>query len=98
MALIIDAPMPPSCRWHNTNGRNTSVEICPYLQSCSAEFNVDDWRPSDCPIIGEIPDKHGDLIDRMSAIHRLEAEFDSDIAQDIIGLLLAEPTVVEATE
>ena len=46
----------------------------------------------------EIPDKHGELIDRMSAIHRFEAEFDSDIAQDIIGLLLAEPTVVEATE
>ena len=55
-------------------------------------------KPSDCPIIGEIPDKHGDMIDSMALIHHIEENFDSDEAQDIIGEILASPTVVEATE
>ena len=55
-------------------------------------------RHPDCPIIGEIPDEHGDLKDETDIIHRIEKIADADLAQDIIGEILASPTIVEATE
>lgn len=47
----------------------------------------------------EIPDRHGDLKDEMDIIHRIEEKIaDADLAQDIIGEILASPTIVEASE
>ena len=41
---------------------------------------------------------HGDLKDETDIIHRIEKIADDDLAQDIIGEILASPTIVEATE
>ena len=41
---------------------------------------------------------HGDLKDETDIIHRIEKIADADLAQDIIGEILASPTIVEATE
>ena len=92
MALIIKGDMPKGCAYCFTY----DDEYC----QCRLEHSYDGhWsRENHCPILGEIPDKHGDLIDRMSLIHHIEENFDSDEAQDIIGLILAEKSVVEATE
>lgn len=53
MALIIDAPMPKGkCWWHDEQGKEHECHFFP----C--------WGNADnCPIIGEIPDKHGRIID-----------------------------------
>ena len=45
----------------------------------------------------ELP-PHGDLKDETDIIHRIEKIADADLAQDIIGEILASPTIVEATE
>lgn len=45
----------------------------------------------------EIPDSHGDLKDETDIIHRIEKIADADVAQDIIGEILASPTIVEAS-
>ena len=53
MALIIKGEMPKGkCWWHDENGKEHECQFFP----CSHTIN-------DCPIIGEIPDEHGDLID-----------------------------------
>ena len=64
MALIIKGDMPKAC-W---NMRNIDGEIiyykCPYCECCGHVCPYDvDYRPSNCPIVGELPDKHGRLID-----------------------------------
>lgn len=71
MALIIDAPMPKNCL------------SCPSKEHCLAfgklHFNerlkmLDECRRADnCPIIGEIPDSHGRIIDADAEIAKLEA-------------------------
>ena len=45
----------------------------------------------------ELP-PHGDLKDETDIIHRIEENIaDTDVAQDIIGEILASPTIVEAS-
>jgi len=44
----------------------------------------------------ELPE-HGDLKDETDIIHRIEKIADADLAQDIIGEILASPTIVEAS-
>ena len=97
MALIIKGGMPPSCRWHNKQGKSTPVEVCPYFQNCPAEFNFEDYRPSDCPIIGEMPDEHGRLVDAdiLLADHPKTANWDYMVLECIIRNA---PTVVEASK
>ena len=42
--------------------------------------------------------EHGDLKDETDIIHRIEENIaDTDVAQDIIGEILASPTIVEAS-
>ena len=57
MALIIKGDMPKGCGW---DCDLWSEGLCAPLQKSVDEHTID----SDCPIIGEIPDSHGDLIDR----------------------------------
>lgn len=56
MALIIKGDMPKGCGW---DCDLWSEGLCAPLQKSVDEHTID----SDCPIIGEIPDSHGDLID-----------------------------------
>lgn len=53
-------------------------------------------RMEGCPLVA-LPE-HGDLKDETDIIHRIEKIADADLAQDIIGEILASPTIVEATE
>lgn len=66
MAILIEnMEMPKYCYECLTIGLD--FENCPLNKSESADANTwmrCDHRHPDCPIVGEIPDKHGDLIDR----------------------------------
>lgn len=101
MALVIDLAKPDSCeecRFHRKHmyRENGYMHICDALQR--AEQDGTRWLYGSCPILGEIPDKHGDLKDEMDIIHRIEKIVDADLAQDIIGEILASPTIVEAND
>ena len=74
MALIIDAPMPKGCEIADHTLDN-GVRDCPLSPICIARKkeimkhgtmgdHIIDYYPPNCPIIGEIPNKHGDLVDR----------------------------------
>lgn len=60
MALIIEGDMPTKCCLGN----------CPIHESCNKYDSLADTRPFDCPILGEIPDEHGRLIDADALIKR----------------------------
>lgn len=105
MALIIDAPMPKNCL------------SCPSKEHCLAfgkvHFNerlkmLDKCiRADNCPIIGEIPDKYGRLIDADVFWKRLQKQTmllwtekskEYQYFLDVMDMIKSAPTVVEATE
>ena len=51
MALIIKGDMPKGkCWWHDENGEEHECQFFPCYEN-------------DCPILGEIPDEHGRLVE-----------------------------------
>ena len=109
MALIVEGKMPTNCGfcielrregngvcWCNRMQKQISEVVPPY-----------DKRMEWCPIIGEIPDKHGRLKDadaliektRMWSLVRGDEYFELRVKNVIVEKLLeAVPTIVEATE
>lgn len=78
MALIIKAQMPKGCEWTDNTSR-TGMGYCPLKERCmvyreqlSKQYTINahpiDFIPSGCPIIGEIPDEHGDLVQLNDAL------------------------------
>ena len=102
MAIVIDAPMPKGKCWWEENG----VEHECHLFPC--------WGNADnCPIIGEIPDSHGRLIDADALLpksgydpmmfkHKYDGDhrtqYDTLMGYEILGIVEDAPTIVEATE
>ena len=103
MALIIKGDMPTCCwdcdrDWETNCPLSASNEV--YEEWKDVENEV---RHPDCPIIGEIPDKHGDLIDRKAlsdAIGKVITDRDRMIGTyDTIEQIIDDAeTIVEATE
>ena len=114
MALIIDANTPTCCGGcffldYDTNER-------PRCFLCGADIteNVrEQTKLPICPIIGEIPDKHGRLIDADSLLpksgydpmmfkHKYDGDhrtqYDTLMGYEILGIVEDAPTIVEATE
>jgi len=76
--IIIKGEMPKGCE---VNDENHKMKSCPLKNSCEAylkRYQVDrdliDYYPEDCPIVGEIPDEHGDLKDIADIMQRYEHE------------------------
>ena len=94
MALIIKADMPKGCGW---DCDLWSEGLCAPLQKSVDEHTID----SDCPIIGEIPDKHGDLVDVQAIEERAkEIQYERGITYKEALLLAFDgaSVIVEATE
>ena len=98
MALIIDAEMPHSCfdcpcLYREVDGR--------YFCRHSDGLLYPLYYPmtDGCPILGEIPDKHGRLIDANVAYDKIaEHEGGNYVDMDAVDLGLQEtPTILEAT-
>lgn len=109
MVLIIDAEMPHSCfdcpcLYREVDGR--------YFCRHSDGLLYPLYYPmtEGCPILGEIPDSHGDLIDRDKASTQIIAEIcqfcasaengncDGCLVQKCLEAIGRVPTIVEATE
>ena len=96
MALIIKGDMPKACNWFDENGKH---RFCNVNAFCDCRIYSRGKRPSDCPILGEIPDKHGRLIDANVAYDKIaEQEGGNYVDMDTVDLGLQEtPTILEAS-
>ena len=99
MALIIEGDMPTKC----------CLGGCPIYESCSKYDSLADTRPSDCLIIGEIPDKHGRFIDVDAYIktemddyrkhHDEYSQEKAEVISDVLAVLDKHtPVVLEASK
>ena len=97
MALIIKGKMPTKCiecRFCNEFG---DYPVCITMPMKVEENDV---FPKGCPILGEIPDEHGDLIDRSflkGASYEIMRFPDDEANKMYLELIDNAPTVVEAT-
>ena len=110
MALIINESMPKGCCWYDEEGHCIR---CFHLLDCEQGTPYDAVRPSDCPIIGEIPDEHGRLVDADKILtesgynpnmfkpkHTKDndyQQYDTLMGYEILSIIEDAPTVVEAT-
>lgn len=90
MAIVIKGEMPKGkCWWHDEQGKEHECQFFP----CTRDAD-------NCPIIGEIPDKHGRLIDADALIgsayeiqRQTHVSFPEALAQAFI-----EANILEASE
>ena len=76
MAVILDMEMPKGkCWWHDENGKEHECQLFP----CGVGCFDSDFREKSCLIIGEIPDKHGRLIDA----DKMELDFKATVVNCI---------------
>lgn len=78
MAVIVDGKMPKGCfESEKVTAFTSKLHRCRFQESCKAYRNkvgrifcdeVTDKRLADCPCKAEIPDDHGDLIQRMHVL------------------------------
>ena len=90
MALIIDAPMPKGkCRWHDEQGKEHECQFFP----CTGDAD-------NCPIIAEIPDKHGRIVDLDEVLDWLVNErrvFSMAMSAKVVKALSDAPVILEAS-
>ena len=97
MALIVDGKMPSCCAvcWDCNSADDGNF--------CNRTGNRlgKDWqlyKPLNCPIRGEIPDRHGNLIDQdkvLTNVTNLCSDKDTETLKDAIMMI---PVVVEASK
>lgn len=117
MALIINGDMPKGCGWdcHYVavnkyyDERDDKIHKCVF---CALNHSIrykdsgipeeyEHTRHPNCPIIGEIPDKHGDLKDANIIMQWLNLKADNRVpvtVGEIIDFIEKQPTVLEASE
>lgn len=66
--LIVDMPMPSRCG--ECPLLYMDIVTCTVTGKDCTEYGAE--RPSWCPIVGELPDEHGDLIDRDEAFYDIK--------------------------
>lgn len=96
--LIKGMEMPKSCNGCKlaTHYFTNTHKVRCFINAEMREAEDIESRPKWCPLVA-LPE-HGDLADKIDMIHLIEKIADADLAQDIIGEILASPTIVEATE
>lgn len=101
MALIINADIPTkgctNCKLKSHFEANpwTYWDDCFVTGKEITEHYKANTRPSDCPILGEIPDEHGDLIERSKVHEAIKQAYCLEDVPSIVDQLV--PTVLEAS-
>lgn len=105
MALIIKGNVPNSCGFcWECNVCRDGVYYCNRVKRHISDVVPPyDKRMEWCPIIGEVPDKHGELKDVLILLHYLShmhgaTEHDNDLLREFEKMIRECPTVLEATE
>ena len=83
MAVIVDGKMPKGCfESEKVTAFTSNLHRCRFQESCKAYRNkvgriycheVTDKRLADCPCKAEIPDNHGNLIQKMHVLGIVDA-------------------------
>lgn len=101
MALIIEGERPKgNCWWHDDNGNEHECIFFP----CHAYETIGSDNMTHCPIVGEIPDKHGRFVDVDTVIRQLRKYGDAPIKRnnfeiaDLLESIAETDTVLEASE
>ena len=103
MALIIKGDMPTG---KGCDGCEFQTSRCEQMDACTCYLfggvihNLHNERHKDCPIIGEIPDEHGDLKDANAILRWLNSKADNRVPVtlgEIIDFIEKQPTVLEAS-
>ena len=88
------------------DGCRFQTSTCEQLDACTCYLfegtvhNFHNERNKDCPIVGEIPDKHGRLVDAdfiISCLEEIKDQFPQTY-KIIKGILDRTPTILEATK
>lgn len=101
MSVVIKMDMPKSCR--------ECAKKCGLIDHCAA-FISEDWgkhdvsceRATDCPILCELPEKHGRLIDLDEFLEQIGLEDNEENREDNAGEIVTledfdnAPTIIEA--
>ena len=95
--LIIDMPMPKCCADCPMIALSDRGMICLCAEEL-LEIDYDKKRPSWCPIVGVLPEEHGDLIDRDALLETCiyynidpnKSAVDADNIQDMPVIIAAE--------
>jgi hypothetical protein len=100
--LIVEMEMPIGCTWtdENENGHHCpllDIDCDCVLQEKGRKIGWDE-QYANCPIVGELPDEHGDLIDRDALLETCiyynidpnHAAVDADNIQDMPVIIAAE--------
>ena len=93
--LIVEMEMPTGCA--NCPMADDDSRFC----KATKKYIPMLCKPSWCPIVGELPDEHGRLIDASTVIGIQQDEEDNDFpvtVDDYLGLQFPVPTIVPATE
>ena len=103
MALIIKGDMPTG---KGCDGCEFQTSRCEQMDACTCYLfggvihNFHNERHKDCPIIGEIPDEHGDLKDANAILRWLNSKADNRVPVtlgEIIDFIEKQPIVLEAS-
>ena len=95
--LIIDMPMPKYCADCPMIALSDRGMICLCTEAL-LEIDYDKKRPSWCPIVGVLPEEHGDLVDRDALLETCiyynidpnKSAVDADNIQDMPVIIAAE--------
>ena len=97
--IVMKWEMPENCI--DCLGKLGSISRCP----CENNFEFKHNRHPDCPIVGEIPDKHGRIIDEkwveVYILKYFPIEFSNEMEKvyKLLKLALEDvPTILEANE
>ena len=99
MALIVDGKMPKGCYEHLDELRQKPCRFLPMCSQRSGFRNpyTQNVIPSNCPILCEIPDEHGRLVDADALIEQVlngeHPRYDS-----MVSMIRSAPTIVEASK
>lgn len=89
--LIVEMEMPSSCFGCPMSINYNKIIICS-LDNARRKGDFD-FRPDWCPITGELPDKHGDLIDRDALLLECTEWFDHSKSVDEEDILNAKAVI-----
>ena len=106
MALIIDMLMPSCCEECSFSERVPDIyrttedgkrEPIHWIYACSISNHFDEYSEEPCPIIGEMPDEYGRLVDG----DKLAKEFDGHgvyLEEEVKEIIDFYPAIVEASD
>ena len=92
--IVVDMKKPETCA--DCPIINGEYGICEIL-----DREVWGIPPKDCPIVGEIPDKHGDIKDTKDILDRLAIKPTHDAVSTLLSIQAAvdeSPTIIEASK